>query len=1232
MTTPPPAYPSLYSELTHRILVLDGAMGTLLQSYRLQEKDYRGKRFAAHATDLKGNHDLLSLTRPDLIQEIHERYLEAGADIIETNTFNSTSISQKDYQLVEIAEELNYEAARIAKKATLAASAQTPHKPRFVAGILGPTNKTASLSPDVGRPSFRAACFETLVASYQSAIRGLVKGGVDILFVETVFDTLNCKAALFAIAEIKEAESLSLPVMVSGTITDASGRTLSGQTVEAFWNSIAHALPLVVGLNCALGAKQLAPYVKELSRVADTHVSVHPNAGLPNPLGEYEDSPEFMAERIATFATSGWVNVVGGCCGTTPLHIKAIGEAVKDLPARKIPVIAPALRLSGLEPLTIGKETLFVNIGERTNVTGSKQFAALIRAQNYEAAVQVALQQVREGAQMIDVNMDEGLLDSKAVMVEFLNWVAAEPMIARVPVMVDSSRWEVIEAGLACLQGKGIVNSLSLKEGEAAFIHKAKQVRKYGAALVVMAFDEKGQADTEDRKVEICTRAYRILVEKVGFPPQDIIFDPNIFAVATGIPEHARYGLDFIQATRRIKATLPYARVSGGVSNVSFSFRGHESIRKAIHTVFLYHSISAGMDMGIVNAGQLGIYSEIREAHREAIEDVLFAKRPDAAERLLECAQKTSVEKSVSSEDLAWRKTPIHERLEFALVQGISTFIEQDTEEARQQAHNPLQIIEGPLMEGMNRVGDLFGAGKMFLPQVIKSARVMKQAVAHLTPFIEQGKLESLLPHASRGKIIMATVKGDVHDIGKNIVGIVLACNNYEVIDLGVMVPASKILEAARREAADMIGVSGLITPSLDEMVFLAEEMEREGFRIPLLIGGATTSRMHTALKIDPQYTQGVTVYVPDASRAVGVMNQLLSNTQKKEYIASVKNEYQTLREKKKSSESYAKHHVGLENARQNKFKWDWETHTPLKPTFLGIQAFENYDLEAIVPKIDWTPFFQTWELKGRYPDILQDPNCGQAAQTVFEDAERVLNEIVRGKTLVARGAIGFFPANTVGQDDVTVYSDATHKTRCATFHFLRQQMNKEASRANFCLADFIAPEVSGVLDYIGGFAVTTGVGIEDLLAFYERKKDDYTAIIVKALADRLAEGFAEHMHERVRKEFWGYAPNENLDNESLIREAYQGIRPAPGYGACPDHSEKRTLFEVLEVSHRIGMTLTESFAMLPAASVSGYYFSHPHSCYFGVGKIGEDQVADYASRKGISVVDARKLLGQVVG
>lgn len=1205
---------SLSQRLKEQILVLDGAMGTMIQDYKLTEQDYRGARFKDHKFDLKGNHDILTLTQPGIIQTIHEQYFAAGADIVETNTFNSTTIAQSEYHLGHLAKELNFEAARLARKAA------DKFTNKFVAGVLGPTNKTASLSPDVNRPAFRNIDFDTLVKIYQEALEGLVAGGVDLILVETVFDTLNCKAALFAISDCK------LPIMVSGTITDASGRTLSGQTVEAFWNSISHAKPLIVGLNCALGAKQLRQYVQELSRVSECFVSVHPNAGLPNELGAYDDSPEYMAELVREFAEQGWINIIGGCCGTTPAHIKAISDAVSDCKPRAIPDIPPACRLSGLEAFNITSESLFVNVGERTNVTGSSKFADLIRAENYEAALAVALQQVEAGAQVIDINMDEGLLDSKAAMVEFLNWIASEPAISRVPVMLDSSKWEVLEAGLKCLQGKGIVNSISLKEGEAAFIHHAKLVRKYGAAVVVMAFDEQGQADSEDRKVEICTRAYRILVDQVGFPPQDIIFDPNIFAVATGIAEHARYGLDYIEATRRIKQTLPHVSISGGVSNVSFSFRGNNALREAIHTVFLYHAIQAGMSMGIVNAGQLGIYSDITPEVRERIEDVLFAKREDAAERLLEIAQTVQSGKKEESLDLEWRTKPVQARLSHALVNGISAFIEQDTEEARKAYPQPIQIIEGPLMDGMNIVGDLFGAGKMFLPQVVKSARVMKQAVAYLIPFIEEEKRKSAMAPSAKGKIVMATVKGDVHDIGKNIVGVVLQCNNYEVIDLGVMVSCAKILETARQEKADMIGVSGLITPSLDEMVFIAQEMQREGFNIPLLIGGATTSKVHTALKIAPQY-EGAAVYVPDASKAVGVMSQLLSQTQNAGYIKSIKNEYETVRIARAAAKGKDTH-ATLAEARANKFHWDWQNYCPPKPSFLGLKAFENYSLEDISQKIDWTPFFQTWELKGRYPDILKDPNVGETARSLFKDAQQMLEDIIKEQWLTAKGVIGFFPANTIEHEHVQIDG--------AMFHFLRQQMKKQMvkssdlERPNFCLADFVAPKDSGVQDYIGGFAVTAGIGIEERLKYYKQKHDDYSDILLKALADRLAEAFAEVMHERVRKEFWGYAPNEKLDNTALIREEYQGIRPAPGYGACPDHSEKETLFNLLQ-AEKIGMILTESFAMLPTASVSGYYFSHPKSCYFGVGKVANDQLEHYVRMKKVSIEEAQKLLRPVL-
>jgi len=1214
--------------LGRRILFLDGAMGTMIQRYRLAEADYRGARFADWATDLKGNNDLLALTRPEVIREIHDAYLDAGADIIETNTFNATRVAMADYRMEELAFEINLAAARLARAAADGFSALTPEKPRFVAGVLGPTNRTATLSPDVNDPGFRNIDFDTLVAAYTESARGLVEGGVDLLLIETVFDTLNAKAAVFAIESFFEESGARLPVMISGTITDASGRTLTGQVTEAFWNSLRHARPVSIGLNCALGAKQLRPYVEELARIADTHVSAHPNAGLPNEFGEYDETPEEIAAELGDWAGHGFINIVGGCCGTTPEHIRAIVAAVSVHPPRRIPEIDPCCRLSGLEPLTIAADSLFVNVGERTNVTGSARFKRLVMEGDYETALEVAREQVENGAQIIDVNMDEGMLDAEAAMVRFLRLIAAEPDIARVPVMIDSSRWSVIEAGLKCIQGKGVVNSISLKEGEAEFLRHARLLRRYGAAAIVMAFDEQGQADTRARKVEICARAYRLLTEQVGFPAEDIIFDPNIFAVATGIEEHNGYGLAFIEAVRDIKATLPHALVSGGVSNVSFSFRGNNTVREAIHAVFLYHAVQAGMDMGIVNAGQLAIYADIPQALRERIEDVILNRRDDATERLLEIAGQYRGEGGAAErkETLEWRGWPVEKRLEHALVQGIADFIEADTEEARRAAARPLDVIEGPLMSGMNVVGDLFGAGKMFLPQVVKSARVMKKAVAYLLPYMEQEQGEAA---QSNGRILMATVKGDVHDIGKNIVGVVLQCNSYEVIDLGVMVPAETILQAARERQVDLIGLSGLITPSLDEMVHVGSEMQRQGFTVPLLIGGATTSQIHTAVKIDPQY-QGAVVYVPDASRAVGVASSLLSATQRAEYTHGIKERYRELREQRQSQQR-ARKLVALDEARANRFRIDWDKYQPARPEFPGLRVLAEYPLPELVNRIDWGPFFKAWELAGRFPQILDDATVGAEARRLFEDAQNMLERIIREQWLTASGVMGLFPANSVG-DDVELYGDESRTVVLTTFHFLRQQMGKREDAHSLCLADFVAPKETGVADYLGVFAVTAGLGIERKLAEFEADHDDYHAILLKALADRLAEAFAERLHERVRKEFWGYAMGENLSNEELIREEYRGIRPAPGYPACPDHTEKGILWNLLDPIGNAGMHLTESFAMLPTASVSGFYFSLPEARYFGLGKIGRDQVEDYARRKGMTVREVERWLAPVLG
>ena len=1208
--------------LQQRILILDGAMGTMIQRYKLSEADYRGERFKDWASDLKGNNDLLTLTQPKIIRDIQSAYLDAGADILETNTFNATAIAMADYQMEALVYELNFEAAKLARGVADEFEAKIPNKLRFVAGVLGPTNRTASISPQVNDPSYRNVSFDQLVAAYTEAVNGLVDGGANILMVETIFDTLNAKAALFAIERYFDTHGFRLPIMISGTITDASGRTLSGQTAEAFWNALSHVRPLSFGLNCALGAKELRQYVEELSNKADVFISAHPNAGLPNQFGEYDESPEAMAAEIGSWAAAGYLNIIGGCCGTSPAHIQAIANAVAPYPPRKIPQIEPQMRLSGLEPFNIGRDSLFVNVGERTNVTGSKLFARLILNGDYDQALAVARTQVEAGAQIIDINMDEAMLDSEAAMVKFLNLIASEPDISKVPVMIDSSKWSVIEAGLKCIQGKGIVNSISMKEGEAEFIARAQLCRRYGAAAVVMAFDETGQADTYQRKIDICARSYKILTEQVGFPPEDIIFDPNIFAVATGIEEHNNYAVDFIEATRWIKQNLPYAKVSGGVSNVSFSFRGNDPVREAIHTAFLYHAINAGMDMGIVNAGQLGVYEEIPKDLLERVEDVLLNRRPDATERLVEFAGRFKGQTKEQVEDLSWRDAPVAERLSHALVKGITTYIVEDTEAARQQAERPIHVIEGPLMDGMNVVGDLFGAGKMFLPQVVKSARVMKQAVAHLVPYIEEEKTRSGEAIQAKGKIVMATVKGDVHDIGKNIVGVVLQCNNYDVVDLGVMVPAAKILQTAIDEKADIIGLSGLITPSLEEMAHVAKEMERLGFKIPLMIGGATTSLAHTSVKIEPNYS-GPTVHVKDASRAVGVCTSLLSPELRDEYARKVREDYAQVRERHKNKQSNIKQ-LSLTQARANALKTDWAAYTPPKPNFLGVKALREYPLEEIAQRIDWTPFFAAWELHGKFPKILDDEVVGAEARKLYQDAQGMLAGIIAQKWLTANGVIGLFPANSVG-DDIEIYSDESRSQIAMTYHSLRQQAEKPPGRPNLALADFIAPK--GIQDYIGGFAVTAGINIDARVAEYEKNHDDYNAILLKALADRLAEAFAELLHERVRREFWGYAADEALSNDDMIAEKYRGIRPAPGYPACPEHSEKAPLFELLHAPENAGIMLTDSFAMLPTAAVSGLYFSHPESSYFAVGKIGRDQLEDYAQRKGWDIETAERWL-----
>jgi len=1211
------------SQLAQRILVLDGAMGTMIQSYKLSEADYRGTRFADFPHDLKGNNDLLCLTQPHIIKEIHAQYLAAGADILETNSFNATSISMADYHMEHLVHELNFAAARLAREAADEATAADPAKPRFVAGVLGPTSRTATISPDVNDPGFRNVTFDQLRLAYGEAIDGLVKGGADLLMVETVFDTLNAKAALFAIEEYFEANNLRLPVMISGTITDASGRTLSGQTTEAFWNSVRHARPLSIGLNCALGPDLLRQYVEELATKADTFVSAHPNAGLPNAFGEYDMGGDEMAAHIGEWARAGLLNIVGGCCGTTPAHIAAIARAVAGVAPRVPPVLEPAMRLSGLEPFNVGSDSLFVNVGERTNVTGSKAFARMILEGRYDDALSVARQQVENGAQIIDINMDEGMLDAEAAMVRFLHLIASEPDIARVPIMLDSSKWSVIEAGLKCVQGKGIVNSISMKEGEAEFIERARLCLRYGAAVIVMAFDEAGQADTYARKIEICERAYKLLTEKVGFPPEDIIFDPNIFAVATGIEEHANYAVDFIEATRWIRTHLPHAHVSGGVSNVSFSFRGNDAVREAIHTCFLYHAIRAGMDMGIVNAGQLGVYEALDPELRERVEDVLLNRRPDATERLVAFAENVKGGAKEKTEDLAWRSLPVNERLTHALVQGITQYIVEDTEEARLAAERPLHVIEGPLMAGMNVVGDLFGAGKMFLPQVVKSARVMKQAVAHLIPYIEADKRAG--DAQSAGKIIMATVKGDVHDIGKNIVGVVLGCNGYDIVDLGVMVPAQKILDAAREHKADIIGLSGLITPSLEEMAHVAREMQRQGFTIPLLIGGATTSLAHTAVKIAPNYEHPV-VYVKDASRAVGVCTQLLSKDMRDAYAAEIRADYDKTRERHLKNKSETSR-IPLAEARANKFKIDWAAYTPPAPKQPGVHVLRAYDLARLADVIDWTPFFASWELHGKFPKILQDAVVGAEATKLYADARAMLTKMIAENWVEARAVFGLFPANAVNDDDIAIYADETRERILMTWHNLRQQMKKPEGRANLCLADFVAPRESGVKDYVGAFVVTAGIGEDERARAFEAAHDDYSAILFKALCDRLAEAFAEHLHLRVRREYWGYASEESLTNEDLIAEKYQGIRPAPGYPACPEHSEKAGLFEILDATAQIGVKLTENYAMWPGAAVSGFYLSHPDSQYFAVAKIERDQVEDYARRKGWDVKTAERWL-----
>lgn len=1216
--------------LKERILVIDGAMGTMIQRHKLEEEDFRGDRFKDHTHALKGNNDLLSLTRPDIIESIHEAYLEAGADIVETNTFSATSIAQADYGLEDAVYDINYHSARIAKKAVEKYNDITPDKPRFVAGSLGPTNKTASLSPDVNDPGYRAITFDELVQAYKEQTKGLFEGGADVLLVETVFDTLNAKAALFAIDEYFTEIGQKLPVMVSGTITDASGRTLSGQVTEAFYYSIAHMDLLSVGLNCALGADMMRPYVSVLDRIASCGISLHPNAGLPNEFGQYDETPEYMAETLGAYAKEGFLNIVGGCCGTTPDHITAIANAVKDCTPRSIKHKDNLMHLSGLEPLTITPESNFVNIGERTNVAGSKKFARLIKEGSYEEALEIARGQVEGGAQVIDINMDEGMLDSEKEMVKFLHLLASEPDIARVPFMIDSSKWSVIEAGLQCVQGKTVVNSISLKEGEEIFVQHAKLIQRYGAAAVVMAFDETGQADSFERRTQICQRSYDLLVNKVGFPPEDIIFDPNILTVATGMDEHNNYAVDFIKATEWIKKNLPYAKVSGGVSNISFSFRGNNTVREAMHSAFLYHAIKAGLDMGIVNAGMIEVYEEIPKDLLERVEDVLLNRRDDATERLIEFAEQVKGSHKKIEKDLSWRQQSVEERLKHALIKGMVDYVIEDTEEARQKYDQPLHVIEGPLMDGMNVVGDLFGSGKMFLPQVVKSARVMKKSVAYLIPYIEEEKKKK--PESSRknaGKILLATVKGDVHDIGKNIVGVVLACNNFEIIDLGVMVPLEKILDTAEKEDVDIIGLSGLITPSLDEMVYVAKEMERRKLSTPLLIGGATTSRIHTAVKIDPNYN-GAVIHVLDASKGVPVASNLLVEDKdaRAQYKAKFKEEYDKLREDHKKRQG-VKSYVSIEEARKRHFKVNWSQIDLPRPKMLGVKEFKDVSLESLVPYIDWTPFFLSWELAGRYPKIFNDPKVGPEARRLFDDAQDMLSKIVENKWIQANAVIGFFPANTVDVDDVEVYDENNEKDQIVKhkLSFLRQQTKRSADLPYYALSDFIAPKEIKQ-DYIGAFAVTTGINADVIAGKYQENQDDYNSIMIKALADRLAEAFAEMMHEKVRKEYWGYASDEVLDNESLIREKYNGIRPAPGYPACPDHLEKIKLFDLLKVSEHTGIELTENLAMSPAASVCGWYFSHPDSKYFSVGKIEKDQIEDYAKRKQLKVEEIEKWLG----
>lgn len=1210
----------LKNELQKRILVLDGAMGSLLQTYRLTEEDFRGEQFSDHSSELKGYNDLLSITQPHIVREIHANYCSAGADIIETNTFTSTSVSMADYQLQDYAYQVNYAAARIARE--VADKWASPNKPRFVAGSMGPTNRSCSISPNVNDPGYRNITFSQLVSAYTTQAEGLIDGGADLLLVETVMDTLNCKAALFAIQTLVETRNIDIPLIVSSDRSGGGGRNLSGQTVEAFWNSVRHANLLAVGLNCGFGSQQIRPYLAEMAKITDIPVICYPNAGLPNELGQYTQTPDEMGKWMHEFAQNGFVNIVGGCCGSQPEHIETIAKVAAEYPPREPTPQERSCRLSGLEAFNITPDSLFVNVGERTNVTGSRRFATLIKNEDYETALEVARDQVENGAQLIDINMDAGMLDAKAAMVKFLNLIAAEPDISRVPIMIDSSRWEVIEVGLACIQGKGIVNSISLKEGEEDFLAKARQIRRYGAAVIVMAFDEEGQADSYARKVEICCRAYRLLTEQVGFPPEDIIFDPNIFAVATGIEEHNEYAKAFIEACEEIKTTCPHALVSGGVSNISFAFRGNDPIREAMHAAFLYHAINAGMDMGIVNAGQLAVYDDLPKTLLEGVEDVLFNRRADATDRLVNLAntlQRKGKKKRVSRK---WRKLPVEERLRHALVEGILEYIEADTEETRLNYERPIHVIEGPLMDGMNRVGELFGDGKMFLPQVVKSARVMKKAVAHLTPFIEKEQAEGGI--RSRGKIVMATVKGDVHDIGKNIVGVVLGCNNYEIVDLGVMVPAEEILETALKENADIIGLSGLITPSLDEMVYVAEEMEREGFRIPLLIGGATTSKVHTAIQIEPAYS-GLTVHVKDASRSVGVVSNLMSPEKQQIFVDQTREEYADIRERRAKNRQQV-NLLPFAIAQERKSTLDWRNYQPPTPSLIGTKVFDGYPLAELVDVIDWSPFFTTWGLRGKYPNILENPEVGEEARKLLKDAETLLHTIIEEERIQAHAVVGIFPANGVGED-TAIYANDARTDVIATLHHLRQQTEQPFMRPNLSLGDFIAPKATETHDYIGAFAVTTGVGVSELCTEFEQKQDDYNSIMAKALADRLAEAFAEKMHQHVRTTLWGYAVDETLGNEALIAERYRGIRPAPGYPACPDHNQKRVLFDLLNVTENTGISLTESLAMFPAASVSGWYYSHPDARYFSISRVGADQVADYAERTGMELETARRWL-----